>query len=142
MKRAIVKISFFMVLLITTASVATPTHWVQLAPGLEYTKISLLSGFHTGYIHAFRIDLAKFELRLAIAEDDSDKIALVQDLAIANKGLIGINSGFFSQELRPLGLRISNYETRYPLKPISWWGVFYIAKSAPHIVSQKRFKAS
>jgi uncharacterized protein YigE (DUF2233 family) len=138
--RAVVKFSFLLVLLITTASVATPTHWVEISPGLAYTKISLFSGFHNGYLHAFRVDLSQFELKLAIAEDEKDKIATVQDLTIANHGLLGINGGFFSQELKPLGLRISNHEQRYPLKPISWWGVFYIADGTPHIVNQKQFK--
>lgn len=140
MKRVAVQITFFIVLLITTASVATPTHWQEVKPGLEYTKIGMLSGFHMGHIHAFRVDLSKFNLKLAIAEDERNKIASVEDLTISNKGIVGINGGFFSQELKPLGLRITNYEQRYPLKATPWWGVFYILNHHPHIVSQKQFK--
>jgi uncharacterized protein YigE (DUF2233 family) len=131
-----------MVLLITTVSVATPTHWTAVQPGLEYTKISLFSNFHIGYVHAFRIDLSKFKLKLAIAEDDRDKIASVHELTLANKGLLGINGGFFSQELEPLGLRISDHEQRNPIKKTPWWGVFYLKDDQPHIASVKQFKAN
>ncbi len=139
MKRATVKLTFFLVLLITTVSVATPTHWRLLKPGLEYTKISMQSGLHTGYLHAFRIDPSKFALELAIAEDQRNKIASVEDLTLAKKGIIGINGGFFSQELKPLGLRITNHLQRYPLKGTSWWGVFYIVNNMPKITRLKDF---
>lgn len=142
MKRALIKIIFFMILLITTVSIATPTHWRQIKPGLEYTKIDLLSGFHTGHLHVFRIDLKNFDLELAIAEDQRNKIASVEDLTIANKGVVGINGGFFSQELKPLGLRITNHQLRNPLKSTSWWGVFYVIEDKPHIVSQSQFEAN
>lgn len=138
MKQAVVKILALMVLLITTA-VATPTHWRTLAPGIEYTKLSMLSGFHTGYLHAFRIDLQSNKLELAIAEDHRNKIATVKDLMSTSAAVIGINGGFFSQELKPLGLRIVDGAIRNPVKSTPWWGVFYIENNRAHIVSQKQF---
>lgn len=141
MRHSVVKIIILMVLLITTA-IATPTHWRTLKPGLEYTKISVFSGFHTGYLHAFRIDLKLYQLNLAIAEDRQNKIATVLDLTTSSRALIGINGGFFSQELKPLGLRITDTKQRNPLKGTPWWGIFYIANNQPFIVSQKRFNPS
>jgi uncharacterized protein YigE (DUF2233 family) len=140
MRRVTIKIAFILVLLITTASVATPTYWHTLAPGLEYTKISMLSGFRAGSLHAFRINLAFFNVELAIAEDVKNKIATVADLTKANHGVIGVNGGFFSQELKPLGLRIAHYKQRNPIKSTPWWGVFYIENGKPHIVNQRNFK--
>jgi uncharacterized protein YigE (DUF2233 family) len=140
MKHAVVKISAFMVLLITTA-VATPTHWRLIKPGIEYAQLGMLSGFHTGYVHAFRIDLTHNQIKLAVAEDQRNKIATVSDLATIFHAVIGINGGFFSQELKPLGLRISNYKERYPLKATPWWSVFYVLDNQPHIVSQREFRA-
>lgn len=141
MKQAVVKLSALMVLLITTA-IATPTHWRTLSPGVEYTKLSMLSGFHTGHLHAFRINLEQNKLELAIAEDQRNKIATVLDLVVTSKGIVGINGGFFSQELKPLGLRISNGVLRNPIKATPWWGVFYIKNNQPYIVSQKDYRTS
>lgn len=140
MNRSMMKISIFMILLITTVTVATPTYWRTIKPGLQYTRINLLSGFHTGYLHAFKIDLSKFRLKLAIAEDDRNKIATVEDLTLAHQGLLGINGGFFSQELKPLGLRITDSQMRSPLKNTSWWGVFYLLDNKPYIVPQKQYQ--
>lgn len=140
MIRAILKIALILILLIATASVATPTYWRVLSPGIQYTKLNMLSGFHIGHLHAFRINLNDYQLELAIAGDEHDPIATVADLTLLNKGLIGVNGGFFSQELKPLGLRIANYEQKYPLKATTWWSIFYIKEGKPHIVSQKSFK--
>src|SRR5688572_14385780 len=103
MKHAVLRVGIFMGLLITTASIATPTYWREFLPGLDYTKLHLVSHFQYGSIHAFRIDPEHYDLQLALA----DSIASVRDLTIANKALVGVNGGFFSQELKPLGLRIN-----------------------------------
>lgn len=142
MKHTVVKALVFLILIIATASVATPTYWRILKPGIEYTRLSVLSGFHVGYIHALKIDLSQYKLQLAIAEDDRNQIETVRDLTINNKGIIGVNGGFFSQELKPLGLRITDSRQRNPLKFTPWWGVFYIAKQQPYIVSLREFKPS
>lgn len=141
MKNVAVLISTLIVLLVTTV-VATPTYWRQLQPGIEYAKLTRLSGFHLGYVHAFRIDLTHNRLQLAIAEDHRDKIATVADLAEQDQAIIGINGGFFSQELRPLGLRISDYRQRNPLKSTPWWGIFYVLNQQPSIISRNQFRPS
>ena len=141
MKHAVVRISALIILLCTTV-VTTPTHWRLISPGIEYTHLSMLSGFHIGYLHAFRIDLSQNKLELAIAEDQRNKIARVADMTSMYQAVIGINGGFFSQELKPLGLRISSYTERYPLKTTPWWGVFYVLNDRPYIVSQSKFQAN
>lgn len=137
----VVKIAILLTLLITTA-VATPTHWRTISAGVAYTRISFLSGFHTGYLHAFKIDLQKNQLKLAIAEDQRNKIATVTDLATTTDGIIATNGGFFSQELKPLGLRVSDFKQRTPLKPTPWWGVFYIKNNRPYITGFRGFRMS
>lgn len=141
MKQVVIKIACCFVLLITTASVATPTHWTTIQPGLEYTRLAVRSGLHNGNLHAFRVNLANFDLDLAIAEDKSDKIAAVSDLTKASHGLVGVNGGFFSQELKPLGLRISAFKQRNPLKSTSWWGIFYIQDHHPYIVTKTEYQS-
>jgi uncharacterized protein YigE (DUF2233 family) len=137
--RRVVQLSFILALLITMP-VASPTHWRVLKPGLEYAQISRLSALHRGHLHAFRIDLNNFDLALAMAYDYHAKTARVTDLTLINNGLIGVNGGFFSQALKPLGLRITNCQERNPLKSTSWWGIFYIVNHHPYLVGQKNFK--
>lgn len=139
MKRVMIQTATFMILLITTVSIATPTHWRFILPGLQYAQLSRYSGFHQGYIHAFRVDLRYYQLELAIANDHHNTIATVAELTQLNKGLLGINGGFFSQELHPLGLRIGDYRLRNAFKPIAWWGVFYIKDNKPHIVNPSHY---
>lgn len=142
MKSAINKIWIFLILMIAAVSVATPTHWQSLAPGLDYTKMESISGFHLGKIHAFRINLEYYNLALALASDNSTSIAGVQDLAMKKNAILGINGGFFSQELRPLGLRVSDTKVLSPLKATKWWGVFFVRNHKPFIVSQKDYRAT
>lgn len=140
MKSVINKICVFLILMITTISVATPTHWQPLSKGLDYAKIELLSRFHLGRIHAFRIDLDLFSLELAIAADDLNTIASVKSLAEKNNAVLGINGGFFSQELKPLGLRVADNQVLIPLKSTPWWNVFFVRNKKASIVGQKEYR--
>ncbi len=123
-------------------AIAQATKWRTLAKGLEYTKIYPMSVPLYGVVHAFRINLRYYNLDLALASDQNKKIALVESLVNANHAIIGINGGFFNPKLKPLGLRIKNGTIRNPIKSISWWGVFYISKNRPHIVSQRAYRPS
>jgi uncharacterized protein YigE (DUF2233 family) len=144
MKHAIIKtfikIVTMMTLMAATVSVATPTHWYPLVPGLEYTRLSHFAGFYTGYIHAFRINLNHYQLQLALAQDHRNSIANVNELAVERNAIIGINGGFFSEELKPLGLRINNSKIRNPLKSTPWWGVFFIRDNKAHIIAQQDYR--
>src|SRR5262249_13033419 len=45
-----------------------------------------------------------------------------------------------SSELEPLGLRVKAGTVKNPVKPVSWWAVFYIANGHAYIVPQKTYK--
>lgn len=122
---------------LTTESFAHP--WREIAPGIEYSDLSATPLIPWSHIHAFRIDLKKNKLNLVQANDWSLHNASVDALAHHSKALIAINGGFFDQNYRPLGLRISNQHQHNPLKNISWWGILYVKKNAPHIVSVRRY---
>lgn len=139
MNRVLTKISIFMILMIATISTATPTHWRLISPGIEYVQLSKISGFHKGYIHAFRVDLAQYKFEIAMASDYSNRIATVDNLTTASGGIIGSNGGFFSQELKSLGLRVSDNKIKSILKPTPWWSIFYIENNQPYIVGRKQF---
>jgi len=121
---------------------ATPTHWRTLEPGLEYAQVYQTPGFPLGAIHAFKINLQKFQLKLAFTRNYARPLILVKDLVQTQKALLGINGGFFSPNLIPLGLRIQDGKQVSKLKTTSWWGVFYIKNNRPYIVSQRSFKKS
>ncbi|MFN7098059.1 MAG: phosphodiester glycosidase family protein, partial [Gammaproteobacteria bacterium] len=117
------------------------TRWQNLANGLDYTNIPVNST--GGKIHAFKIDLKEYKLSLARAQDIGSKSANVITLAIQSGGIIAINGGFFDPFHTPLGLRIENGQLLNPIRPISWWGVFYILNNKhAYITSMKNFTLS
>ena len=113
--------------------------WREIAPGIEYRDLSASPLIPWSHIHAFRIDLKKNRLALVLANDLSLHNASVDALAHHSKALIAINGGFFDQDFRPLGLRISNQHQHNPLKNISWWGILYVKNNVPHIASASRY---
>lgn len=117
-----------------------PTEWQNLAPGLSYAQIYPSLGFPLGAVHAFKINLHYYHLQLAFTKNSKQRLILVKDLVTYNKALLGINGGFFSPEIEPLGLRIKDGQQFSPIKHISWWGIFYIKNNRPYIVSQNQYK--
>lgn len=120
---------------------AAATTWVTLAPGFEYAKLSAGGPNTESYVHAFRVDPARYRFSVALAKDFAQKSTSVRELAERSKALLAINGGFFSPELEPLGLRIQDGRVRAPLKNTSWWGVFAIQGHQPRIVAQRDFRA-
>lgn len=114
-------------------------YWQELSPGIEYQDLAggLLTPW--SHIHAFRIDLKKNKLAVVTAESLDLKNASADQFAEHSKALISINGGFFDHEFRPLGLRISNKKQLNPIKPISWWGIFYVAQDRPYITNVRHF---
>lgn len=119
------------------AAEAAPTRWQTLSPGLEYASLS----HSTGRIHAFRIDLRRYHLDVALAKDYQLPNASVRDLAARAEAVVAINGGFFSPAFEPLGLRIQRGTVRSPLKATSWWGVFHVSQRRAQIVPPQGFTA-
>jgi uncharacterized protein YigE (DUF2233 family) len=117
---------------------AAPTHWLTLAPGLDYTRITP-SAQLPSYLHAFRIDLRHYRLELAFSEDYKNNINTVADLVKAHQAIVGVNGGFFSPEFKPLGLRVNQGTQHSPLRNISWWGIFFIKNKQPYITTQNDY---
>lgn len=121
-------------LFIFSTTLWAATEWRQLSPGLEYTKLSGANGF----IHAFRIDPKLFNFQLTADQTPSSLHTLMNK----SGAVLAVNGGYFSPELKPLGLRVSNGQILSNLRPITWWGVFYLRNSEPNIVSQREFRLS
>lgn len=121
----------------TSVSLAQ-TQWQKLQDGLDYTNITVNNA--GGKIHAFRIDLNHYKISLVRAKDYGRESNNIINFALDGNGLIAINGGFFDPFHNALGLRIQDGKLLTPLRPISWWGVFYIINGThPYISSQKGF---
>lgn len=130
----------FTINLFITVNVYAEARWQQLGPGIEYQKLEVGMLTPWSRVHVFRIDLSKNQLELITAKTLALKNAAADLFAKHSNALISINGGFFDHEFKPLGLRINNKKIENPLKPISWWGIFYIKNNRPHITTLKHFK--
>jgi uncharacterized protein YigE (DUF2233 family) len=131
-----------MVLLwISSAVYAAPTVWHKLAPGMDYTHISI-DETDSANIQAFRFNPNLYKITLARAQDLGMNSANVASLALQNNALIAINGGFFDPTHNALGLRIKDGLQLNPLRRISWWGVFYTVGNRPYITSLQGFGGS
>lgn len=120
------------IILITACKATMMTEWQHLAPGLDYTVLNL----DTGKLHAFKIDLKENKLALISPPQPS----AIKDMVTDEHALLAVNAGFFTPDGKPLGLRISDGKMLSPLKPISWWGIFYLRDNTPAMSSFKAFK--
>lgn len=114
--------------------------WQELAPGLEYTAIPLSSPGNRGKLHAFKVDPNIYRFDVVMARDHQRAAGSVRSLANASHAWIAVNGGFFTPQLKPLGLRMDQGVIRSALKKISWWGIFYVQGNQAKIVPQWQFK--
>ncbi len=120
------------ILFIAGCKATTVTQWQHLAPGLDYTALDL----ETGKLHAFKIDLKENRLALLSPSEPSN----IKDMVTNAHALLAVNGGFFTPNGKPLGLRINDGKVLSPLKPISWWGIFYLRNDTPALSSFNAFK--
>lgn len=133
------KISFLLLCFLVSQGSYCAENWQKLAPGIEYQDLE--GGILTpwSHIYAFRIDLTKNKLAVVTAKSLNMKNASADQFAQHSNALLSINGGFFDPDFKPLGLRITNKKLLNPLKPISWWGVFYVKNNKPYISNPKHF---
>lgn len=124
------------------ASQVTAADWVRLESGLSYRKIEIhkRSSKVPYALHAFKIDPKKYDLRPLTAAPET--YASIRRMVENSGALVGVNANFFDPHGKPLGLIISNGQEINPYRPVSWWGVFYIEKGIPHIVSGNQWRKS
>jgi uncharacterized protein YigE (DUF2233 family) len=135
-------IFYSLALFLCSNSAFSINDWQSLAPGIAYRD--LMGGYLSpwSHVHVFRISLKKNTFTSVMATDFSKKLASVQELSLKTGALLAINGGFFDNQYRPLGLRITNYAKINSLKAISWWGVFFIKNKKPYIQSFSEFSPS
>ena len=108
--------------------------WQTLAPGIDYLDLNRTRLTPWSHVHVFRIDLNKNTLDVVTAKDVRQNEASLHDLSTHSQALISINGGFFDEQYRPLGLRLGHQHRESQIKPISWWGIFYVANKRARVV--------
>lgn len=128
----------------TTAGV-----WSALEPGAE--RASIDDG--TVRLELFRFDLERFDAEVVVAGRARPAHARIwlagpghtadELLHDARKGgvVAAINGGFFDENGRSLGLRLTHGDVAVPLRGKVDWGVFYVAGRRAHIVHSREFVA-
>ena len=116
-------------------NIAIAADWRVIADGVEYQELIDTNPIPWSHIHVFRIDLKHNNFSLVTAKDLHHNAAVIAEYAKSSKALLAINSGFFDKNYNPLGLRISNTHKLNALRPISWWGIFYIKANKPYIAN-------
>ncbi len=135
----------FILVLCTSGCIAhasTVTQWKPLAAGLDYAVLHPMPNTTNYQLHAFRIDLDHYRLSLVVAKNINQTSLFTDQLAEEKKALLAINGGFFTPDMQPLGLRITQGRLLYPLKNTAWWGVLIVQNNQAKIVAQKDYQFS
>ena len=123
--------------LLSTTGFAKSIKWQPVAKGLHYAHLAPKELSPFAQIHLFNINPRKLKLRFCEMPSGA---ANVESVAKANNALLAANGAFFSPGYQPLGLRVNNGRVLSPIKPISWWGVFYIKGHRARIVPYRKFR--
>lgn len=121
---------------------AALTQWKSITDGLQYTTIYPTPESNRYLLHAFRIDLNRYRLSLVTAKNMNQTSLFVDQLAEGKNPLLAINGGFFTPDLQPLGLRITNGKLLSPLKNTNWWGVLVVQNNHARILAKRAFHFS
>ncbi len=108
-----------------------PVEWRSLQAGLDYSK---LDDFGVT-IHAVRVDLRRFDLRLADARGPHRRNEQVAKLLEESQGLVAVNSSFFDlQTDAPLGWLVDQGRELHPFLIKTWYVTFVVLDSpdGPH----------
>jgi hypothetical protein len=114
--------------------------WERVEEGFEVLSMQIQGlPFQAPFkLHALRLDLARFPLRIMESRDFAATHLPIRDLARKYGALGGINGGFFMPGYRPLGLLIVDGRETNPLRNADW-GVFMVRDGAPGILHTKDY---
>ena len=116
--------------------------WKNVAPGIAYQDLAPFYLKKWSHIHTFKIDLNLQKLKLVRHNDLEQKFPSIEQYAESNQAPLAINGGFFDNNQKPLGLRVSDYKISNTFKSISWWGVFSIKNLSAAITSARLFQSN
>lgn len=101
--------------------------WTRVGKGVEYRM-------HDETLHLVRVDPRQREIDAVLQPDSSAR-------AVAADGTFAINTNFFDEQLRPLGVVMSKGRELNAPHPVSWQSVFYVEEDGDAaIVPMSRWK--
>jgi uncharacterized protein YigE (DUF2233 family) len=115
-------------------------NWKFLEPGIAYQDLAPSLIHDWSHLHAFKIDLKRYELKLVQKQETEKTFPTIFQYAAIHHASLAFNGGFFDEKQHPLGLRISTFHHLNSFKNISWWGVFYIENQHAFIRAAKAFR--
>ncbi|WP_267257297.1 phosphodiester glycosidase family protein [Coxiella endosymbiont of Ornithodoros maritimus] len=149
MKRTLLRyFIFFLFTLIIKAAYANPSiRWKMLASGMAYTMVT--PSFSTltrsdlfTRLYAWKINLRQYHFNIVTSKSLQQTALYAAQAAKIKNTVLAINGGFFTPDLEPLGLRISNNKALSSLKRIRWWGIFMIKNNRAAITSPQNYRYS
>lgn len=106
--------------------------WTRVTAGIEYRMLNCTPSRFD--LHLVRVDprVARID---ALVRPGSTATDLGRDYTFA------INTNFFDEKFRPLGLVVTGGKEVNPLHPVSWQSVFFVDREGtPRIVPMKEWK--
>jgi len=113
--------------------------WQSLEKGIDYRQIILSKTYPYPKIHAFKINLSRYELKLIRAPQKNSQGISIKESALPTPAILAVNGGFFTPEFSPIGLRISQSQLYHPIKRSGWLSIFWIKQEVAKISSFNEF---
>ena len=112
--------------------IACVNGWTAVAKGIEYRTLNCSAARFD--LHLVRVDPRVASID-AVARPGNTATSLGREYTFA------LNSNFFDEHFRPLGLVVTSGKEVNRLHPVSWQSVFYVdRKRTPHIVPMEKWK--
>ncbi|AAO91566.2 phosphodiester glycosidase family protein [Coxiella burnetii] len=140
-------IFFFFTLIVESACANPSIQWKALNPGMAYTVVTPAfssesrPGLFT-HLYAWKINPRQYHFNIVTAKSLQQTALYAAQAAKIKDTVLAINGGFFTPNLEPLGLRISDNKVLSSLKRISWWGIFMIKNNRAAITSPQNYRYS
>jgi uncharacterized protein YigE (DUF2233 family) len=115
---------------------ATRVEWQPVVPGAERASLSVEG---QPVIALYRFDLERFRAEVVVGKGQPPHPRTAADLRQGRGAVAAINGGFFDEHVVPLGLRISDGETRFPLRAKADWGVLVLSGHRARIVHTRDY---
>jgi uncharacterized protein YigE (DUF2233 family) len=107
--------------------------WKTISPGVEHLHLVEENA------DLFRFDLSMFRAEVVVQTGNRPRTAA--EMRADHNALLAINGGFFDEDVRPLGLRVSGSRTVVPLRPRVDWGVLELRHDGAAIVHGRDYRA-
>ncbi len=119
---------------------AAQVQWRALSPGLEEAQYTTQDSHQNPVSFLlYKIDLKRYKIQPVQALDYRSDKMLVKEMVQKSGALLGINGGFFDPAYKSLGLLVKDGRELNAVKPVSWWGVFFIESGVPQVVKSSDY---